>query len=305
MLQWSPRAVLATMGAGGLGLVVFYSELFAQWKPAPPAALVVGIALAPMLVFMLPFDPPGPWARRAQWAAIGGYGVGVLVSLVGLAQGGFAPHDLFFILFVALGAWPCGLAAYRLAFRLPAPTEERVHVHVAPDPSLEPGDRRVVLRAVRGKWVRIFLVMAALCAIAATPGYQRVHPVLAWATLAFCGLGAFFAATQFALPAARGSLALDATGLTMRAWGREHRTAWSDIQAFRPMQLSGARMIELVYRPGCKRQRNARRFAAGLTGVEGAILDHYEVSGAALAALLERWRERYGAPEAAVAPSVP
>lgn len=141
MLRWSPRAVLATMGVGGLGLVVFYSELLAQWKPAPPASLVVGVALAPMLAFMLPVDPGGRRARRVQWAAICLYGAGVLASLVALVQGGFASHDLFFILFVALGAWPCMLAAIALASPVPAPSEETVQGRVPLEQPLEPGDR--------------------------------------------------------------------------------------------------------------------------------------------------------------------
>jgi hypothetical protein len=299
MLRWSPGAVRATVGVGGLGLTVCYMELLAQWQLPAPYPLVFVLAFAPMLVFMFTGDADGPWARRAQWMAIGWYGVGVLVSLAGLVQRGFAKHDFFFIALVAIGAWPCLLAARRLAPRAHAPAGAhagaRAPACVAPDPSFEPGDRPVVLQGVRGKWVRVFLVMAVMFAFGLTPGYQRMHPVIVWATLAFCGLGGLIAAAQLALPAARSTLTLDAAGLAMRSWGREHRTAWADIEGFGLMRISGATMVSLAYRPGYAKQRAARRFAAALTGTEGAIPDHYEVPGAELAALLERWRARFGA----------
>ena len=40
-----------------------------------------------------------------------------------------------------------------------------------------------------------------------------------------------------------------------------------------------------------------RAIAASLGDAEGAIPDNFEVSGMALAALLERWRERFGQPQ--------
>jgi len=295
MLRWSPGAVKATVGVGGLGLMVFVMELCAPLQLPTPYPLVFALAFTPMLLFMFFADADGPWGRRAQWTAIAWYGVGVLVSLEGLVQRGFARHDLVFIAFVAIGAWPCVLAARRLGARAQAGTPAHTHAHGVPDASFEPGDRPVVLRGARGKWVRMFLVMAAMFAVGLSPGFQRMHPVATWATLAFGGCGALLAAAQLALPAARSTLTLDAAGFAMRSWGREHRTAWRDVERFGLMRIAGATMISLVYRAGYTKQRAARRIAAGLGGAEGALPDHYEVCGAALAALLERWRERFGA----------
>lgn len=299
MLRWSPGAVKATVGVGGLGLMAFYMELLAQYRLPAPYPLVFALAFVPMLVFLFTGDADGPWARRAQWTAIAWYGLGALLSLAGLVQRGFAKHDLLFIAFVAIGAWPCLLAARRMSPRAHARPDAQAGAEapasVAPDPSFEPGDRPVVLQGARRKWVRAFLVMTVMFALGLMPGYQRLHPVIAWATLVFCGLGSLFAASQLALPAARSTLTLDADGFAMRAWGREHRTAWADVAGFRLMRIAGASMISLAYRPGYTKQRAVRRFAAGLSGAEGAIPDHYEVSGAALAALLQRWHARFGA----------
>lgn len=304
MLQWSPGAVKATVGVGGLGLMAFYMELLAQWRWPAPYPLVFVLAFAPMLVFMITGDADGRWARRAQAMAIGWYGVGALVSLAGLVQRGFATHDLLFIAFVAIGAWPCLLAARRLAPRAHARAGAQAQAPTsgAPDPSFEPGDRPVVLLGVRRKWVRVFVVTTLMFAVALMPDYQRLHPVVAWATLVFCGLGALFAGAQLALPAARSTLTLDSAGFSMRSCGREHRTAWADVAGFDLMRIAGATMVSLNYRPGYTKQRAVRRFAAGLAGAEGAIPDHYEVSGAALAALLQRWHARFGAAGDAAAP---
>jgi hypothetical protein len=295
MLRWSPGAVRATVGVGGLGLMAFCMELLAQWQLPAPYPLVFALAFAPMLAFVFTGDADGPWARRAQWAAIGWYGVGALVSLAGLVQRGFAKHDLFFIAFVAIGAWPCLLAARRLAVRAHAGAGAPAPAGVAPHASFEPGDHPVQLRGVRRKWLRVFLVMAVFLAIGLSPGYRRDHPAMAWATIAFCGLGVLMAAAQLALPGVRGTLTLDRDGFELRTWGRRHRTAWADLEGFGLMQVYGATMVSLAYRPGYAKQRTARRIAAGLGTAEGAIPDNYEVPGAALAALLERWRERHGA----------
>jgi hypothetical protein len=111
MLRWSPGAVKATVGVGGPGLMACVMEVLARLSLPSPYPLVFLLAFAPMIVFMFTGDVDRPWARRSQWAAIAWYGVGALVSIGVLAAGGFARHDLFFIAFVAIGAWPCVVAA--------------------------------------------------------------------------------------------------------------------------------------------------------------------------------------------------
>ena len=148
----------------------------------------------------------------------------------------------------------------------------------------------------------MFLVTTMMFTVGLMTDYQRLHPVVAWATLVFCGLGALFAGAQLAVPAARSTLTLDSAGFSMRSFGREHRTASADVAGFDLMRIAGATMVSLEYRPGYTKQRAVRRFSAGLSGAEGAIPDHYEVSGVALAALLQRWHARFGAAGDAAAP---
>jgi hypothetical protein len=164
----------------------------------------------------------------------------------------------------------------------------------APTPADAADPAPLVLAGVRGKWVRVFLVMAVFFAIGLIPRYQQQHPFAAWSTLLFCGAGSLFSLAQILLPAARGTLTLDTLGFEIKTFGRRHRTSWKDVEAFGVMHMSGARMIGLVYRSGYQRQRAGRQLASGLTGVEGAIPDNYEVKGDALVALLESWHARFG-----------
>ena len=150
-----------------------------------------------------------------------------------------------------------------------------------------------VLHGTRAKWVWVFLVMAAFFAVGLAPGYREENPFMAWLTVAFCGLGSVFSLAMLVAPGARGTLTLDAQGFEIRTFGRRHRTSWADVAGFGLIRISGARMISIEYQPGYARQRAAREIAAGLTGAEGAIPDNYEVSGAALAELLERWRAHF------------
>jgi len=67
MLQWSPGAVKATVGVGGLGLMVLLLDLSAGFGVKLSFPVVFVLAFAPMVVFMMTGDVEGkPWARHAQ-----------------------------------------------------------------------------------------------------------------------------------------------------------------------------------------------------------------------------------------------
>jgi hypothetical protein len=88
----------------------------------------------------------------------------------------------------------------------------------------------------------------------------------------------------------RGSLTIGDDGLTVTNLGRSNTWRWSDIAGFGVMQISshpfarksvGMRLIP-------KRQTVATRFAAGLSGYDGALPDTYGLKAEDLVALLER-----------------
>ena len=59
MLRWSPGAVKATVGVGGLGLMVFIMELLSRLGLPSPYPLVFVLAFAPMLLFVFTGDADG------------------------------------------------------------------------------------------------------------------------------------------------------------------------------------------------------------------------------------------------------
>ena len=297
MLRWSPGAVKATVGVGGLGLMACVMEVLARLSLPSPYPLVFLLAFAPMIVFMFTGDVDRPWARRAQWAAIAWYGVGALVSIGVLAAGGLARHDLFFIVFVAIGAWPCVVAARHLSGSTRKASEPPMPAIVLP---LLPDERGLVLKGARGKSLRLLLMAIALVACSCVPSLQREHPVLAWSGVVFFGLGGAMAGLRLAFPSLAGTLMLDANGFTSSTFGRRHLTRWTDVRAFGLAHVHNARMIAISYAPDYQGQRLARGLASGLTGIEGGLPDVFEVSGADLVALLETWRVHFGSPARSV-----
>lgn len=114
MLNWSPGAVRATLGVGGLGMLMLsIQSIDAVGLGFWPAFV---IALFPALVFAIarPDMLPERFVRAAQWTAIGWYGLAFALALSLAVLRGFAAIDLLWIGFVMLGAWPCLLAARRM-----------------------------------------------------------------------------------------------------------------------------------------------------------------------------------------------
>jgi hypothetical protein len=294
MLRWSPGAVRATVGVGGLGLMVFVMELLARAGLTPPYPLLFVVALGPMLLFVLANLVGRTWARRAQGLAIVWYAIGSAISVVELVLGGFKGHDLLFIAFVALGAWPCIAAARSLARGdVPAALGPQALTAMSAAAAPEPG--KLVLKGRRGKSALQLVGGVVLAACGLLPGLRHEQPFLAWSCVAFFGLCSALIALRLAFPSAFGTLTLDAAGFTTATFGRKHLMRWSDVTDFGLLHVHGNPMISIAYSPAYEGQRRARKLAASLTGVEGGLQDIYEISGLDLVAVLRAWHARYRA----------
>lgn len=117
MLDWSPGAVKATVGVGGLGF-----SFYVWFLLEPLLHLEVDfwpiflIAFLPMLIFF--FATPDMLPERivlpAQWLAIIWYFLLTALSLSVILYRGLMSIDALFVVFILIGAWPCLLAARRL-----------------------------------------------------------------------------------------------------------------------------------------------------------------------------------------------
>lgn len=117
MLDWSPGAVRATVGVGGLGF-----SFYVWFLLEPLLHLEVDywpiflIAFLPMLIFFFatPDMLPVKIILPAQWLAIIWYFLLTALSVCVALYRGLMAIDALFAVFILIGAWPCMLAARRL-----------------------------------------------------------------------------------------------------------------------------------------------------------------------------------------------
>jgi len=122
LLNWSPGAVRATVGAGGLGiLVLFLSSMDLLFHIQLPFWIGFTAALLPMFLFFVavPDFLPRRFLRPAHWFAAVWYLVFAILSIPLAAFRGLEGVDFLLIAFILLGAWPC-IAAVRKLRELPS-----------------------------------------------------------------------------------------------------------------------------------------------------------------------------------------
>jgi len=115
LMNWPPGAVRATVGAGGLGiLVLFLSSMDLLFHIQLPFWIAFTAALLPMFIFFVavPDFLPRRFVRPAQWFAAVWYLVFAILSIPLAAFRGLEVIEFLLIGFILLGAWPC-LAAVR------------------------------------------------------------------------------------------------------------------------------------------------------------------------------------------------
>jgi hypothetical protein len=88
---------------------------------------------------------------------------------------------------------------------------------------------------------------------------------------------------------------LDREGVRIVVPFRSWRLAWSDVEEFYLVTMYGNRMIAIRYAAPYAGQRTARKVAEAMSGMEGALPDHFTRSPEELCETLNQWRRRYGA----------
>jgi hypothetical protein len=117
LLNWPPGAVRATVGAGGIGiLVLFLSSMDLRFHIQIPFWLAFTAALLPMFIFFVavPDFLPRRFVRPAQWFAAVWYLVFAILSISLAAFRGLEGIEFLLVGFILLGAWPCIAAVRKL-----------------------------------------------------------------------------------------------------------------------------------------------------------------------------------------------
>lgn len=117
LLNWPAGAVRATVGAGGLGiLVLFLSSMDLLFHIQIPFWIGFTAALLPMLIFFVavPDFMPHRFVRPAQWFAAFWYLLFAVLSISLAAFRGLEGIEFLLIGFILLGTWPCIAAVRKL-----------------------------------------------------------------------------------------------------------------------------------------------------------------------------------------------
>lgn len=115
LLNWPPAAVRATLGAGGIGiLVLFLSSTDLLFHIQIPFWIAFAASLLPMFIFFVavPDFLSRRFVRPAQWFAAIWYLAFAVLSISLAAFRGLEGIEFLLIGFILLGAWPC-IAAVR------------------------------------------------------------------------------------------------------------------------------------------------------------------------------------------------
>ncbi len=152
-------------------------------------------------------------------------------------------------------------------------------------------DEIIVITASRFRMAVAVLASAVLGAAGAMAALAG-RP-LGWFVFTFFALCAF--ASLWLLVLKLPKLTLSSQGFFMSTAFGPAGFFWSDVTGFEIIRVFGAKMVGIRFSASCAKLRRARSFVGRVTGVSGAIGNHYSKSPEEICALLNEWRCRYGA----------
>jgi hypothetical protein len=89
-------------------------------------------------------------------------------------------------------------------------------------------------------------------------------------------------------------LKLDPKGLEMKALLRPMQLKWTDVDDFYIATIHGNKMIGIRYSSSYARMAIGRKVVSAISGIEGALPDHFQNSPEEICETLNRWREKFG-----------
>lgn len=146
-----------------------------------------------------------------------------------------------------------------------------------------PGSRR------KAFWLLLIALGLVGCGV-----FMILHgETFGWVMAAFFSLGIPLA--LFVLRPRATYLKLDREGVHFVQPFRLWRLAWRDVEEFYLVTMYGNKMIAIRYAASYGTGRTLLRISSVLTGVQGALPDHFTSSPEELCEKLNQWRRRFGA----------
>lgn len=93
-------------------------------------------------------------------------------------------------------------------------------------------------------------------------------------------------------------LKIDRSGIEMKTLFKPMKLVWSDIDGFYvgkiQVGLSSTKMIGIQFSDSYKKLKTGRKLSASLTGMEGALPNHFNKSAEELCEILNRYKQQWG-----------
>jgi hypothetical protein len=151
-------------------------------------------------------------------------------------------------------------------------------------------ESQVVFRGSLKKALMVLLISVGFVVLGAWATTEK--PVIGWLCIAFFGLG--IPASLLMMRPNSTYLKLDADGIDIVSMSRHLKLKWSEVDAFRMASVRGAKMIAIDYSAEYTKQKAGRAVASALSGMEGAIADHYTVALEQVLQALNDWKTHHG-----------
>jgi len=149
-------------------------------------------------------------------------------------------------------------------------------------------DEELIIPGSRKK--ALWVLLAALALIAVGVCLILIGEFWGWVMVGFFSLAIPISIWSIA---SNHCLRLDSNGVEVRSPWKPTLIRWTDVDGFYVATMHGNKMIGIAYASSYKGLAAGRKVAAFLSGMEGALPNHYQASPEEICETLNRWRRKY------------
>lgn len=146
---------------------------------------------------------------------------------------------------------------------------------------------------IPGSKKKVFLVLLIGIGFVAM-GAFLIHIGEPWGWLVAGFFGLAIPAAVWMLMPNNNCLKLDRNGVEMRTLWKPALIRWADVDDFYVTTMHGNKMIGIQYSASYRGMEVGRKVASAISGIEGALPDHFQRSPEDICEELNRWRRRFG-----------
>jgi len=150
-------------------------------------------------------------------------------------------------------------------------------------------DEELIIPGSRKK--AVWILIAAIALVAVGVFLILIGALWGWVMVGFFSLAIPIAI--WTLVTNKSYLKLDRNGVEAMSPWRPTLIKWTDVDGFYVATMHGNKMIGIEYSSAYKGMAAGRKVAAFLSGMEGALPNHYQGSPEEICRTLNEWRRRF------------